>query len=208
MRKYKLKCSKYLVSDYFNEGKEMYKTKSPNIFYKKEDDGIIYQFEYDKDENVINKKEWLNISQEDFLNEKWSVVYYIDENTISSEYSDIFNAYDKYCEENNISKLEKQRIHEYLCFVLMHKATFIVSKQFKDDISENININYFVKILCDIEGDDDFLFSIDYETCCICFYDQFYKSFKQNDNFDQVIEDNREFVKFLCEYKLSNIKQN
>ena len=66
MRKYKLKCSKYLVSEFFNKGKELYKTKIPNIFYKKEDDGIIYQYEYDKDENIINKKEW-SVSQEDFL---------------------------------------------------------------------------------------------------------------------------------------------
>lgn len=206
MRKYKLKCSKYLVSDYFNEGKEMYKTKFPNIFYKKEDDGIIYQFEYDKDENIINKKEWMIISHEDFLKDKWSVVYYIDENSISSQYLEIFNAYDKYCEENKITKLEKQRIHEYLCHILTHKYTFIVSSQNVNNTSENINTIYSVKVFG--EGDDELLFSIDSETCCICFYEQFYKSFNQNNNFDQVIEDNREFVKFLCEYKLSNIKQN
>jgi hypothetical protein len=54
---------------------------------------------------------------------------------------------------------------------------------------------------------DEVLFSIDTETSCIYFYEQFYKSFNKNDNFDQVIEDNREFVKFLCQYNIDNFKQ-
>ena len=152
MRKYYSKCSKYLVSDYFNEGKEMYKTKIPNVFYKKEDDGIIYQYEYDKDDNVINKKEWSNISQDDFLNDKWSVVYYIDENTISSEYSDIFNSYDEYCEKNNIPKLEESIINQYFCYVITHEKNIIIKELdgLKQVIQKNQQNYYLVLILLQI----------------------------------------------------------
>ena len=128
----------------------------------------------------------------------------------------IYNAYDKYCEENVIKITEKTSVHEYLCYMLIEcQEINIIPKYFIDDVSEKNYTTYFVNFCVrgysSVEEHDqiDFLlFSFDSETCCIYFHDNFYDILKNDYFIDMIIEDKREFVKFLCEYKLSTIKQN
>lgn len=203
MRKYYSKCSKYLVSEFFNKGKELYKTKIPNIFYKKEDDGIIYQYEYDKDENIINKKEW-SVSQEDFLCDKWSVVNsYVELH--GTLYLEIFNAYDKYCEENNIPKLEESIINQYFCYAITHEKNIIIKEL--DGLNQDM-YNVYINTIYP-EKSTELLFSFTPTTNSFIFQEILYGMFnKDKDIVDKYIMDNFEFIKFLCNYIIDKFKQN